>query len=904
MLVLFLGLLLAGFVLQAPFVAAQLPLLPPQSDLSPQVRDQLTEAARNSTLAPWQREFMHEVARNGVAGAAGPALSPVGTAADDGAWAFGPPSRRIGHTAIYDPVRDRMVVFGGRDDSSPREPGDQYRNDVWALSLAGTPTWTSLTPAGSPPSARTEHAAIYDPVRDRMVVFGGQYFDGSNHYFNDVWALSLAGSPAWSELSPAGSPPSERRGHTAIYDPVRDRMVVFGGFNGIGFPNDAWALSLAGSPAWTSLTPAGNPPSAREKHAAIYDPVRDRMVVFGGRDASLRNDVWALSLAGNPVWSELSPAGSPPSGRYRHTAIYDPVRDRMTVFGGRDTSGLRNDSWALSLAGSPAWSELSPAGSPPFERQEHTAIYDPVRDRMVVFGGRVASGIPRNDVWALSLAGSPAWSKLSPAGASPRDEHTAIYDPVRDRMVVFGGYDGTSSRRNDVWALSLAGSPAWSELFPAGSPPSGRYGHTAFYDPVRDRMLIFAGYDGTDRNDVWALSLAGSPAWSELSPVGSPPPGGSRYTAIYDPVRDRMVVFGGQDVWALSLAESPAWSELFPAGSPPSVRGQTTAIYDPVRDRMVVFGGYYFDGSNNHYLNDVWALSLAGSPAWSELFPAGSPPAGRYGHTAIYDSVRDRMAVFAGMESVGLNDVWVLSLAGSPAWSELSPAGSLPSAHQRHTAIYDLVRDRMVVFGGSDGSGVINNEVWALSWADTTTAVLASLVSVDAQASRVRLVWYVSGTGSPVARLYRRTVDSDWSFVDRIAPDGSGYMRYEDAAVTSGTRYGYRLGIIDAGQEVFVGEVWADVPAPTVQLAMRGVSPNPSIDGRLRVEFTLHDGSPARLELIDVVGRVLSSKQVGALGPGTHLLDVSGGAALQPGIYFLRLTQGQHEVRARAAVFK
>ena len=55
-----------------------------------------------------------------------------------------------------------------------------------------------------------------------------------------------------------------------------------------------------------------------------------------------------------------------------------------------------------------------------------------------------------------------------------REGHTAIYDPVRDRMVVFGGYDG-ASRYNDVWALTLSGSPAWSQLAPSGTPPSARY---------------------------------------------------------------------------------------------------------------------------------------------------------------------------------------------------------------------------------------------------------------------------------------------------------------------------------------------------------------------------------------------------------------------------------------------
>jgi hypothetical protein len=893
---LFLGLLLAGFVLQAPLVAAQPPPLPPQSDLSPQVRDRLTEAAQDAALAPWQREFMLGVAGDGVAGAAGPPspaladIAPVGTAADDGAWAdLSPPSRRDAHTAIYDPVRDRMVVFGG-------EP---FTNDVWALSLAGTPAWAQLTPTGSPPSARRDHTAIYDPVRDCMVVFGGL----GPSLNNDVWALSLSGSPAWSELTPAGSLPPARFLQTAIYDPVRDRMVVFGGYDGASpYHNDVWALSLAGTPTWAQLTPTGSPPSARGGHTAIYDPVRDRMVVFGGSDAVIpyRNDVWALSLAGSPAWSALTPAESPPPGRYAHTAIYDPVRDRMVVFGGTGSARV-NDVWALSFAGTPAWAQLTPTGSPPSARREHTAIYDPVRDRMVVFGGNDGSLL--NDAWALSLAGSPAWSALGLTGGLPpaRFSHTAIYDPVRERMVVFGGFDGFL---NDVWALSLAGTPAWSALTPAGSPPSARYGHTAIYDPVRDRMVVFGGNGPGLLNDVWALSLAGSPAWSALTTAGSAPSARGGHTAIYDPVRDRMVVFGGydnisriNDVWALSLAGSPAWSALAPTGSPPAGRYAHTAIYDPVRDRMVVFGG----ADDTNLRNDVWALSLAGSPAWSPLAPGGSPPDARNAHTAIYDPVRDRIVVFGGYDGSFRNDVLALSLAGSPDWSALTPGGSPPPGRYGHTAIFDPVRDRMVVFGGYDG---VLDDLWTLTWADASTAVLASLVSVDAQASRVRLVWYVSGTGGPDARLYRRRVDSDWTFVDRIATDGTGYVRYEDEAVTSGTRYGYRLGIIDAGEEVFAGEVWADVPTPDLPLAMRGLTPNPSIDGRLRVEFSLQDASPARLELIDVMGRVLSSKQVGALGPGTHSLELSEGGTVQPGVYFLRLTQGQHEVLARAAVFR
>jgi hypothetical protein len=213
-----------------------------------------------------------------------------------------------------------------------------------------------------------------------MLVFAG----------NDVWALSLSGIPAWTQLTPAGTPPPQ--GDAAIYDPVRDRVVGFGG-------NGAWALSLSGTPAWTRLTTTGTPPAGRQGHTAIYDPLRDRMVIFGGYDGSWprRNDVWALSLSGTPAWTRLTPAGLAPEGRVDHTAIYDPVRDRMVIFGGWD---IYNDTWALSLSGSPAWTELFPAEKRPWWRSGHTAIHDAARDRMVVFGGGDFY-VDYNDAWTL-----------------------------------------------------------------------------------------------------------------------------------------------------------------------------------------------------------------------------------------------------------------------------------------------------------------------------------------------------------------------------------------------------------------------------------------------------------------------------------------------------------------------
>ena len=444
-------LLLSALLVQAPLAAGQGAPFPLYSHLAPDVRSRLAEAAGDSTLEPWQRDFMLGVAGRKMedrAAAPSPALPgatlpPAGILVDDGAWVEFPPHTRDLHTAIYDPVRDRVVVFGGYD-------GSGFRNDVWALSLAGSPAWSALSPAGSPPVARIEHTAIYDPVRDRMVVFGG--YDGSI-FRNDVWALSLAGSPAWSALSPAGGPPAARLEHTAIYDPVRDRMVLFGGNDP---SNDVWALSLAGIPAWSELNPSGTPPPARCCHTAIYDPVRDRMVVFGGADGNnYSNGLWALSLAESPAWSALAPSGSPPSGRNEHTAIYDPVRDRMVVFGGEDATIYRNDVWALSLAGSPAWSELTPSGSPPSVGGA-TSIYDSVRDRLVMFGTSGGSSL-RMEAWALGWAppvsvpgnadtGLPRYDLARPRPNPSRGETTVDYELGEPAWVVLDVFDAHGRR--------------------------------------------------------------------------------------------------------------------------------------------------------------------------------------------------------------------------------------------------------------------------------------------------------------------------------------------------------------------------------------------------------------------------------------------------------------------------
>ena len=224
---------------------------------------------------------------------------------------------------------------------------------------------------------------------------------------------------------------------------------------------------------------------------------------------------------GTPVWTSTivdGAAGSPPP-RLGPTAGYDASSNRMMVFGG----AAYNDVWVLSnangLGGTSVWTNTVAQGAAgsPLGRAGPTAVYDASSNRMMVFGG-----VSSNAVWVLSnangLGGTSVWTNTVAQGAgmsSPwRGGHSAVYDAASNRMVMFGGYNGTTYY-NDVWVLSnangLGGTPGWTNTVAQGAAgsPLGRVQPAAVYDASGKRMILFGGdIFTTSYNDVWVLSNA------------------------------------------------------------------------------------------------------------------------------------------------------------------------------------------------------------------------------------------------------------------------------------------------------------------------------------------------------------------------------------------------------------
>ena len=540
----------------------------------------------------------------------------------------------VSGTASHDPLRNRILMlswFFGHDDR-PLGPSR------WEPHPRG-PSWG---PTGTPPDRRTSVTPlVYDSARDRMLLFGGDSSRfGTGIRLDDTWALSLSGTPTWSQVSTSGAP--RRADHGMVYESGGDRLIVFGGFDPVGRTNETWGLDLA-SGTWSQILPAGAPPSPRTRPRIVYDTDDDRVLLFGGRSVSgIEGDTWTLTLDGSPTWLEhsMTPTPIPRSGP---EAVFDASTGEMIIVGGGSAlasyleSGV--DSWRLDVDSGVA-TKVSPAGWPPKNREGGSGVYDPVGERFVVFGGRYWNWTTQ--VWAMDVH-TNLWTFDEGTGSPPPglQGHLLVYDSVAHRLLAFGGRDSTLTQRNDTWAYDLT-TKVWTLLTPAGTTPAIRTGDHGIFDPAGNRLLLFGGnVSGTDQNDLWALDFSGTPTWAELFPTGGPPAARRNHVCVYDPIRHRMVMHGGEpdDTWALDLG-TLTWANLAPTGGPPPERRSQASIYDSSRDRMVVFGGFA-----EH--DDLWALDFT-SNTWSELFPDGTLPEGRGNMAAAYDPIGDRMMIMNG----------------------------------------------------------------------------------------------------------------------------------------------------------------------------------------------------------------------------------------------------------------
>jgi hypothetical protein len=260
---------------------------------------------------------------------------------------------------------------------------------------------------------------------------------------------------------------------------------------------------------WTHVSPA-NSPSARSGASMYNDDPRGDMLLFGGRDASgLRNDTWTWD---GTNWTLLTPANSPPAREFASMAL-DDTHQTLVLFGGRGASGVLNDTWTWDGT---TWTQQAPVNSPPAREGASLAGMDIGSNILVLFGGETPTLL--NDTWVWDGT-ALTWTQRSPATSPPARAFAsmAFADNGAANVVLFGGL-GAAGARNDTWTWNQT---TWTQASPSVNPPA-RDAASITMDDTSGLMVLFGGANGaTALNDTWTWN---NTSWTKQSPAVSPSP--------------------------------------------------------------------------------------------------------------------------------------------------------------------------------------------------------------------------------------------------------------------------------------------------------------------------------------------------------------------------------------------
>lgn len=162
----------------------------------------------------------------------------------------------------------------------------------------------------------------------------------------------------------------------------------------------------------------------------------------------------------------------------------------------------------------------------------------------------------------------------------------------------------------------------------------------------------------------------------------------------------------------------------------PGGRQNHAMAYDPLRQETVLFGGFAGGG-----YGDTWVLRSTGnSNNWVQLNPPGTVPLDRWGHRMVFDAARGEILMFGGTRGSGrMNDTWTWN---GMIWTLKSPVNS-PTPRDGHAMAYDGARQQVVLFGGNNNAGTGGDETWLWDGTDWTKANPGTKPQVTANSTMV-----------------------------------------------------------------------------------------------------------------------------------------------------------------------
>jgi hypothetical protein len=248
--------------------------------------------------------------------------------------------------------------------------------------------------------------------------------------------------------------------------------------------------------------------------------------------------------------------------------------------------------------------------------------------------------------------------------------------------------------------------------FEEAGESSPRVAGSAFYDALRDRVVVYGGLRGSGDYSPDAVAVDLDTLTIKLLTYdGQAPLGWTQAGAAYDPPGDRVFVvggtvrgdFSGRVLEIRNQGEDRLSSVRLPELPQYQLRG-AAAGYDFEEGRLVIFGGFDGTHTGDGYTDQTLELRPgASNPEWRLLEAAGGPPPQEGASMVFVPGYGLVLLARAGSDYEGDRQVFVMR-QGTQVWQEvrLDPAwepGNRPAVFWDHDAC------RLMVWGGGCTEG-------------------------------------------------------------------------------------------------------------------------------------------------------------------------------------------------------
>ncbi|MCB9931796.1 MAG: hypothetical protein H6841_00065 [Planctomycetes bacterium] len=494
----------------------------------------------------------------------------------------------------WDPVSEELQLLGDK--------GTLYR---FSTDQGGsTPDdWVSVVTLQQPALAPVDPKLVahaYDDTNNVHYFVGAE--DGTAGAANKVWSLSYT-NWKWQVVPSVGSPPGKGLVNCSAYF-HNSNIYVFGGRESdkAGYHSDLYTVAITANANWTKVVNTTERPLPRGD-AAFALAGFNGAYLFGG-ELPLKGsfgDLWFFDEGNGEFWPENADNIRPQGRKFAAGAF---GLGEGVIFGGLCDHGVSNETWVVDFAqvsGTATWTRISANGDLPPPLWGAAAVWDPVDDMMILYGGDQASGVTSDLVdkyWAFDPS-SDTWTDLG-TGPGKRREAAMCYDIANDRIWMFGGRDDSGNRKNDLWYLNLSGGlPGnWVQCTTlVGTPPDPRTNATIGYDTRNSRLLVCGGdssVSGPNRQlHAFTPVTSTTGNWGSLSILNTGSEENVSLSAgVYDDDCSRILHAPATRAKAQAVVigtNGPVWQYLTPP-----VNNNTTAatgLYDPATGRYYTLFG-------------------------------------------------------------------------------------------------------------------------------------------------------------------------------------------------------------------------------------------------------------------------------------------------------------------------